>query len=329
VYLHERNPQRPYELHADEQRFSATTLRGTHLARGSRWLVLNRGVLPLMRRLRPDVVLLGGWSQPAFWTLLLAARAARIPVLAWVESTARDERSGTTLLEHAKHAFLRACTGFVVPGTASAEYLAALGVPASRITVAPNAVDPTVFATAAERAETGPVTILNVGRLDPEKGVDVAIRAVGRLRGEVRLVVAGTGREEGALRALADHVVPGRVDFLGFVPRDDLPALYAAADVYVLPSRSEQWGMTLNEAALAGLPLVASDAAGGTYDLVEDGVNGFRVPAGDADALAAALQRLVDDGELRKAAGAESRRIGARFTPEAWAAAVSARVTGG
>jgi glycosyltransferase involved in cell wall biosynthesis len=81
--------------------------------------------------------------------------------------------------------------------------------------------------------------------------------------------------------------------------------------------------MVLNEAAAAGLPLVATEGAGAAHDLIEDGANGFRVPVDDEDALAAALRRLAEDEPLRLAAGARSRELVARFTPEAWADGVA------
>ena len=87
----------------------------------------------------------------------------------------------------------------------------------------------------------------------------------------------------------------------------------------MLPSRSEPWGMVLNEAATAGLPLVATDGVGAAHELIEDGVNGFRVPVGDERALAEALRRLADDAAFRTAAGARSRELVARLTPESWA----------
>jgi glycosyltransferase involved in cell wall biosynthesis len=116
---------------------------------------------------------------------------------------------------------------------------------------------------------------------------------------------------------------PPNVRFAGWVPRDDLPPLYAAADIFVLPSRSDQWGMVLNEAATAGLPLVATEAPGAAHDLIDNGVNGFRVPIGDAKQLHDALRRLVDDPELRESAAARSSELAAGFTPERWAASVA------
>jgi glycosyltransferase involved in cell wall biosynthesis len=85
--------------------------------------------------------------------------------------------------------------------------------------------------------------------------------------------------------------------------------------------------MALNEGAAAGLPLVATDAAGGAHDLVVEGENGFRVPAGDATALRDALRRLAEDPALRARMGARSLEVGARFTPAAWARSMLAAAT--
>jgi glycosyltransferase involved in cell wall biosynthesis len=81
--------------------------------------------------------------------------------------------------------------------------------------------------------------------------------------------------------------------------------------------------MPLNEGAAAGLPLVATDAAGAAHDLIEPGRNGFRVPAEDEKALAQALRTLAEDERLRRAFGERSHELSTRFRPEAWAAAVA------
>jgi glycosyltransferase involved in cell wall biosynthesis len=155
--------------------------------------------------------------------------------------------------------------------------------------------------------------LLYVGRLDAEKGLETLLEAFRDVPG--RLLLVGSGGDDARLRDLADE----RVTFAGPRDRDELVGFYAEADVFVLPSRSEPWGMVLNEAAAAGLPLVATEQAGASHDLIEDGVNGFRVPAGDVDALREALLRLQADPELRRSAGARSRELAARLTPEAWA----------
>jgi glycosyltransferase involved in cell wall biosynthesis len=318
LLLAERDPRRPYyELHRDEWRFDVRVLGGRGLRRGGRWLVLSRGVGRELARFRPDAVAVGGWNQPAFWRALLHARTRRIPLLVWIESTLRDARTGAPPLALARRAMVRGAAGAFVPGRAAAEYARALGVAEDRIALAPNAIDAGVFATSAREPAGDRCTFLYAGRLDREKGLDVLLEAFRDVPGE--LLVAGAGAEEKRLRALA----PEGVRFLGPLGRDELAAVYAQADVFVLPSRSEPWGMVLNEAAASGLPIVATEGVGAAHDLVEEGVNGFRVPADDAPALADALRRLAEDPELRHAAGLASRRIVERFTPQAWARGVA------
>jgi glycosyltransferase involved in cell wall biosynthesis len=317
LFLAERDPRRGfYEPHRDEWRFEHGVLRGPTLRRGARWLVLSRGVLRELRRFRPDAVAVGGWNQPAFWLALAYCRARRVPLLIWIESTARDARSGARPLALARRLMVRGAAGAFVPGTAAAEYARALGV--ELIEIAPNAVDTSLFERAAvDRSGRNGCRFLYAGRLDPEKGLDTLLEAFGDLPGD--LVLVGDGADAARLRALAGE----RVHFAGAKDRDELIAEYAAADVFVLPSRSEPWGMVLNEAAAAGLPLVATEEAGAARDLIEDGRNGFRVPAGDIDALRDRLSRLADDPKLRAAAGARSRELAQRFTPASWADGVA------
>jgi glycosyltransferase involved in cell wall biosynthesis len=313
LFLRDRNPERPYRLHADELRFAWDVLPGFDVTVRGRWVVMNAGV---RRRLRgADAVVLGGWNQLAFWEAFAWCRLRRVPVFLWSESTSSDRRTGRH--EWAKRLLLRAADLFVVPGSASRAYLESLGVEPERIRVAPNAVDAAIFGTGTRARANGPCRILAVGRLAPEKGFDVLLQAAADLPAEV--VVAGAGPEETRLRRIAG----AKVTLLGNVERDDLPSLYADADIAVAPSRSEPWGMVLNEAALAGLPLVSTTAVGAAWDLIEEGVNGFRVEPDNPAALREALTRLVEDAEFRKAAGARSREIALRFTPEAWAEAVA------
>ena len=315
LFLAERDPRRAfYELHEDEWRFEHRRLRGRQVRRGGRWIVLSRGVLRELRRFRPDAVAVGGWNQPAFWLALAYCRLRRIPLLVWIESTARDARSEARPLALARSAMVRGAAGAFVPGSASAAYARSLGV--ALVETAPNAIDASIFEQAAvDRGGRAQVTFLYVGRLDLEKGLDTLLEAFRDVPGE--LVLVGQGNEEARLRRLAD----ARVRFEGPKDRDELVAYYRDADVFVLPSRSEPWGMVLNEAAAAGLPLVATEESGAAHDLVDG--NGFRVPAGDVTALRDALRRLADDPELRASCGERSRELARRFTPEAWADGVA------
>jgi glycosyltransferase involved in cell wall biosynthesis len=319
LFLAENDPRRNYPSY--ERAFESVVLRGKDALVGRHWLVVNAGVLRRLRRLRPDVVIVGGWNQPAFWQAWLYTRVARVPLVVWVESTARDDRAGRRPVEAAKRALVRSAAGFVVPGQAAAEYVRSLG--ARDIAVAPNAVDLEVFGRqAGNRAELRArlgldgVTFLCVSRLSPEKGVDVLVRAFDGVPGT--LAVVGDGPDRERVAALAGP----SVRLLGRIERDELVDWYAAADAFVMPSRSETWGMAMQEAAAAGLPLIASEAPGAGYDLIEEGVNGFRVPVEDVEALRSALTRVAADESFREHARPRTLELARGHTPESWADAV-------
>ena len=169
---------------------------------------------------------------------------------------------------------------------------------------------------------SGPL-IVSGSRLVPRKGMDVLIEAATRLvphRPELTIAIAGRGRDAGRLRTLAGRSGV-RIRFLGQVPDADLADLYGAADVFAMLCRNrwggleqEGFGIVFLEAAACGVPQVAG-ASGGAAEAVVDGATGLVVPnPTDPDAVAAALARLLDDGELRDQMGrAARRRVEAHF----------------
>lgn len=155
-------------------------------------------------------------------------------------------------------------------------------------------------------------TVLSIGALAPEKGVDLTITAVGGLRG-VQLVVAGDGPERSSLEALAARVAPGQVVFTGSLV-DPRPA-FTAADVVSLPSRGgDSMPAVLIEAGLMTLPVVATPV-GGIVDIVDPGVTGDLVAIEAVDALRIALDRILGDRTRAAQLGEAARaRCLARFT---------------
>jgi len=143
-------------------------------------------------------------------------------------------------------------------------------------------------------------TILYVGRLTPEKGVDTLLRALALLDRSVRLRIVGAGPERNTFERLAAVLgISERAEFIGAViDRAELTREYREADVFVLPSRSEGFGYVLLEAMATGTPIVAT-AVGAIPDLIRDGWNGVLVSKDDPVSLAAAFKRMLVDPELR------------------------------
>lgn len=157
--------------------------------------------------------------------------------------------------------------------------------------------------------------LLTVARLDHHKGIDTVIRALPAVRSSVpraRYAVAGVGdRKEALERLVAELRLGDAVRLLGFVPDDDLPALYAAADVFVLASRRydllvEGFGIAVVEASASGLPVIGS-RSGGIPEAVREGVTGVIVEPDDPASLAAAAIRLLEDEALRRRMGHAGR----------------------
>jgi len=171
-----------------------------------------------------------------------------------------------------------------------------------------NQIDLRTFHPPAGEACDRPLTIIYVGRIHPVKGVDTLIRAFAQLRVHepVRLVVVGPDAMGGAMQELADRVVsrPLEAHFAG--ARTDVPSLLRNASIGVLPSRREGLSLALLEQMASCLAVVVSDIPELT-DIVSDGVDGLVVPVDDAVALAGALQRLVEDRQLRSRLGRAAR----------------------
>ena len=163
--------------------------------------------------------------------------------------------------------------------------------------------------------EGGP-WILTVARLDWHKGVDTVIRALPAVRARhptARYAIAGVGAGRAWLeRLVADMGMGEAVRFLGFVPDDDLPALYNAADLFVLASRRhdllvEGFGIAVVEASASGLAVLGGREAG-VPDAIREGETGLLADPYDPAAVAEGMNRLLGDAELRRRMGAAGRR---------------------
>jgi len=179
-----------------------------------------------------------------------------------------------------------------------------------QLVVIHNGIDPRPFlqadGTRVQRQlglEEGPMLTF-VGRLAPQKDPLTLLRAIQNLsRGKLFLIGDGPLRFQ-AERFIRQNRLASRVILTG--ARMDIPDILAASDVFVLPSRWEGLPLVIIEAMMAGLPVVAS-RVGGVPELVEDGITGFLVPPGDSEALAEALQWLIEDKELRRRMGEAGR----------------------
>lgn len=278
--------------------------------------MLAPGVMKAVREARLDALVIHGHNFGANHLATLMAKLESIPVLSRgethlglpfsAERLARRDR----IMPH----YYRLLDGFLAIGSRNREFYRAMGVPDDRVFDFPYTVDNERMIAAAKmpRQERDAVrrqyglrpgvpAVLYASKFMERKHPDKVIEAVRGLRAEgleVDALMVGSGEMDQALKAQAAAVPGHPIAFPGFINQLELPRLFGACDIFALPSEAEPWGLIINEAMCGGMPIIAADEIGSVADLVVDGDNGLLFPAGDVDALTAALRKLVAEPAL-------------------------------
>jgi glycosyltransferase involved in cell wall biosynthesis len=297
---------------------------------------------------RPDVVVVFGWHFKSFLQAAKAARALGIPVMVRTDSHLNMTRllAKRVIKSIAYPLFLRRFDVFLPTGTGAATYLRHYRVPESRIHIVPCCIDVDVFRSIARQvrdnreqiraglgATRNELVLLFVGKLIERKRVGDLLDAAGilvRAGHAVRVVVVGTGPLEAKLRSQASDLhVP--TTFAGFANQSSVPKFYATADLLILPSKNESWGLVVNEAFACGLPAIVSDRVGCASDMIRHDITGRVVPVGDGQELARAIEEFrakVDDRAVVAGLAAMTEHYSPCRSAEGFIAAAEASLTG-
>lgn len=287
-------------------------------------------LLPRLAAFRPDAVISGEFG----WRTLQAAAYATlvgIPLLVWWEGTPFTERhvgTGRTSLRRIVAGRAAALLGF---GSGSVDYLERIAASDTPVHFVPQAVDNARIAREVDRWRADRealrvglgvrgTVLLCVSRLLPHKGIRELLEALERLRAaqprcEFHVLLAGDGPLLEAARR-AEESLGGRLRVLGAVPPDELPMHLAAADALVFPTLRDCWGMVVNEALAAGIPVLGSRYAGACDELLAREGTGLRFDPLDPPDFDAALRAAVVERRLHDASIAGVRRAIAAHTCE-------------
>jgi glycosyltransferase involved in cell wall biosynthesis len=276
---------------------------------------LNPRIISALSRDPADLFVISDYSAPSAQLAMRYLNRTGRPWIFWGELPGIRNRwwAGRVLRGLLQRPFTKGATAIAAIGAQATEAYRELTGARTAIFNIPYYCDlaPYRSATAHRRTPSGsdPIRILFSGQLIRRKGVDILVNAFLRIADQLpdaRLLLLGDGPER---RHLAATIPPDRrehIEFLGFLQPADIPRVFAEADVFVLPSRHDGWGVVVNEALGAGLPIIASERTGAAHDLIVPGVNGFIVPADDVTALADALLELGSSKELRASFGSAS-----------------------
>lgn len=295
--------------------------------------LINPGLWRLIRDGRFDAVFVSGYFYASAWIAILAAKWYGIPILFTTEAHSLrswSAQSGWRL--RLKKFYVRRILSLgkvlLTMSSGSFQQLLALGFPESRIVLSPYTVDNDWWTSRAAEADreaardawripSHGVVVLFCAKLQPWKGPMDMLEAFSRANVPASyLVFAGDGPLRSGLEQRArDLGIEDRVRFLGFVNQTQLPSVYRAADLLVLPSYYEPFGLVVNEAMLCGLPVLVSDRVGAKFDLVQPGENGFIFPVGDVEALAGILNEILPDAAKRARMGTAARERMRTWSP--------------
>lgn len=282
--------------------------------------------------LKPDVIVCCGWATPLARATLLYAILTRSRLLLYGDSTLHHRTPG--LVRRLTRSLLlrllfRLCDGAISQGPFNREFYVNYGMPSERIADGVCPVDVDRFVSAADHVQRdGSPRIGFSGKLIPRKAPDDLIRAVAKLPRDLdwTLTLVGYGEMWEQLHELVRQLeLEDRVVFHGFANNSEIADIVAGFTIAVTSSHEDNRPVATVEGMAAGAATIVSNVTGlaGPGDIVEDGVTALVYPAGDIDALAERLQRLMADPELRTRLQRNGRDRARVAAPEAWARSIA------
>ena len=296
---------------------------------------IEAGTASALDRLDPDAVAIMSYGYPdARAALAWCRRRRRVAII--TTDTKADDAPRVAWREWIKRRIIAEYDAAFVSGTPQRAYVQALGFPPALVFEGCNVVDNAFFAERAAFARATPDAtrhlpgladdspfFVAVNRFLPLKNLDGLVRAYARYRAQTpdpwRLLLIGDGPERARIESILSAECIDGVTICGFLQVDDVALYLGRAGAFVHPSHKDTWGLVVNEAMAAGLPVAVSRSSGCWVDLVDEGRNGFSFDSTDGDALTRHLLALGRASAGTAAMGARSREIVARYTPESFA----------
>lgn len=294
---------------------------------------INPSIIKELFQNRYNAIWVHGYASFTNWLVFSGAWISGTPILFRGESHLLTPRPTwrKMIKKYLLKWLFRSISGFLAIGTLNKEYYKHYKVPDEKIFNIPYMVDEDFFKEQSRKWEgrdkmtkkelglsENSIVILYVGKifgakgpgaLDLLKAYHQLIIENQRFTNSVALVFVGDGKERILLEEYVKKQNVKNVVFTGFKNQTEIPKYYGAADIFILPSYSEQWGLVINEAMYFSNAIIASDQVGAAYDLVQPGKNGYRFKAGNISELKEVMQKLIRDGKLLDSMKKESKKL--------------------
>lgn len=274
----------------------------------TKYIHLPWGVSKVLKELKPDVVV-GSEYNPTILQAVHFCKRYGIPYVSWTDGTLFSERNINFLQKYFRNYVISNADSYIGSSTKSREAQIFYGADEKKCHISYLSVDVEKYT--QKPSGCGKGKIFYAGSLIERKGVDLLLHALGTVKSEFELYIAGDGEEKERLLELAETLkIKERIHFLGQLSREKLVKQYGDSDLFVLPTREDCFALVILEAMCAGLPVVCSKYADGAYDLIEEGENGYIEDPYDAKAFGEKLERLLKDPQLcRKMSEASAKHV--------------------
>ena len=320
IFLAATHSNRQWDYSERDFAFDYEILRGaSFFIQKFNWgLHFNLNIFRKLMKEDPDIVILTGYVSVADWLALLYCKMFKKASVLWSGSTLQSTRITKGPIHLLKKMFIRSVDAYLAYGSLAKEYLEFYGAQPEQIVTGCNTVDirgfhEKIFALRGTLPSDATKTFICIGQLIERKGIKELLEAFSLIgRDDYKLLIVGDGPLKGELAAQAHLKKLPRVEFVGHKNYAELAHLMACADVLIMPSLTEVWGLVVNEALAGGLFVLASKYAGATRDLIIEGLNGFPIDPRDIHGMARSIGRCFD---LKPDREAISKTI-EKFTPE-------------
>ncbi len=269
-----------------------------------RYVFLPVGVEKLLAEIKPDLVFAMEYN-PTILRAVHWCRKKRIPFISWTDGTLNSEKNIGKVQRLSRSYIIKRAAAFVASSTASKQAQIAYGADEKKCFLSYLTVDIQKYL--REKEDYSGRELLYVGSLIQRKGLDLLLPALAETSEDIHLTIVGEGQERELLTEQAGKLgITDRIRFLGYVEGESLRELYHNADVFILPTREDCFGLVILEAMCASLPVISSKYADGAFDLVAEGENGYIVDPEDTHAFAEKIDQIFADENRLKEMGTRS-----------------------
>ena len=288
--------------------------------------LLNSGLINKLKKDNVDVVWIHGWNSLSNIIAMLTCSVRRIPILLKAETNLLTKLPGIkkVIKKFFLSSLFKKISAFLSIGTYNKEFYLNFKVPKEKIFLTPYCENNDFFIKKSKELKPQKAllkdkynlpqdlpVILFCGKLINVKRPQDLLKAFANLQKDLKasLVFMGDGVLRGDLKKTVEDLKIENVYFMGFKNQTEMPELYTIADVFVLPSSFEPWGLVVNEAMCFGLPVIVSNSVGASKDLIKNGINGFTFETGDIKSLQKSLEYILKNKNLMETMGYNSQKI--------------------